>query len=65
MRKLHNGKKGVWPQPAAVGRGELSAGLLEAGRPDGWLGEQIWLPLVGPRLEVGALIRKLSVWGHL
>lgn len=53
-----------------IGKRELSVVLVEVvGMGEAgdilcdWLGEYIWLSLVGPKLEVGAKIREASSYG--
>lgn len=54
-----------------VGVGRLLVGQLAEGTLCGCLGEHIWLPVVGPKLEIGAdeeavcTTQVLAVWGHL
>ena len=42
----------------AGGRGQLRVDKLESGILSDWLGEQIWLSLVGFKLEAGTKLRE-------
>lgn len=60
VAKLCNEEKGGFRGACleAVGTGELQAGQQQGPLCD-WLGEHLWLSLVGPKLEAGTTFREV------